>query len=157
MSTKKKFNLASLRKAMQNACETNDVDYYRQFFHGPTNEQLDAEHEEEFRLYMEEVDMTKRLSLLEFLDEVANHDFQGDLNDVVACYAYDLYRLYLEWCKLADKPNLNEAYFLHGLYLFGFVSENVHCGIEKVIGIGIVETDSEVRLNLQPNIHAELN
>ncbi|WP_077343300.1 hypothetical protein [Pseudocolwellia agarivorans] len=158
MSTEKKFNLETLRQAMREACETNDIDHYIQGLYGPTDEQLDAEHEEEFRLFMDEVDLAKRLSLVEFLGEVVNPDYVHNLVDEPPkALVNDIYRLYTEWCKLADMPTLNEKTFLHGLYLFGFVSENWHIGIEGITGIGIVETDTEIRLNLVPNCHAELN
>ena len=81
MSTKKKFNLETLRKAMQESCETNEPDYFRQALYGPTKEELDAEHEAEFRLYMEEVDFAKRLSLIEFLEELNNPNYECDFVD----------------------------------------------------------------------------
>lgn len=157
MSTEKKFNLATLRKAMQEACETNEPDYFRQALYGPTGEQLDAEHEAEFRQYMEEVDFAKRLSLIEFLDELNNPSYEYSLVDEPpATLASEVYRLYCNWCELDEKPTLNETTFLHGLYLFGFVSENWHIGIEGITGIGIEESDTEIRLNLVPNRNALL-
>jgi len=157
MNTEKKFSLETLLASMKAACETNDVDHYLQGLYGPTNEQLDAEHEQEFRLFMHEIDMAKRLSLLEFLGELANPDYVHNLADEPpTALVSDVYRLYIEWCKLADMPTLNEKTFQHGLYLFGFVSENWHAGIEGITGIGIEQTDTEIRLNLASNIHAQL-
>lgn len=157
MSTEKKFNLATLRKAMQEACETNEPGYFRQALYGPTGEQLDAEHEAEFRQFMEEVELAKRLSLIEFLDELNNPSYEHRLFDEPpTALASDVYLLYCHWCELDDKPTLNEKTFLHGLYLFGFVSANWHIGIEGITGISIEESNTEIRLNLVPNRNALL-
>jgi hypothetical protein len=157
MSTEKKFNLATLRKAMQEACETNEPDYYRQGLYGLTGEQLDAEHEAEFTQFMEEVELAKRSSLIDFLIELNNPSYEHCWADEPpSALAYDIYRLYFNWCELDDKPILDEATFLHGMYLFGFVTENWHIGIEGITGIGIEESDTEIRLNLVPNNHSAL-
>ena len=157
MSTEKKFNLASLRQAMQDTCETKDVDHYLQALYGPTDEQLDAEHEQEFRLLTEQIDLEKKLGLLEFLSELANPNHHIEAwDDQLTCISDDLYRLYLAWCDLDKKPMLTEQLFFHGLYLFGFVSRDCFIGIEMTDGIGIDLTTSEVRLNLKANPHAEL-
>ncbi|MGB1200754.1 MAG: hypothetical protein ACPG5R_04260 [Cognaticolwellia aestuarii] len=157
MSKKVSTNLTKLLEAMRAACETKDKDHHRQFFHGPTNEELDAEHEQEFRLFMEEVDMAKRLSLIEFLTELANPDCQLEpWDDALSCMSDELYRLYQTWCNLSDKQMLTEQLFFHGLYLFGFVSKDCFIGIEMTYGIEIDLSTSEVRLNLKPNPHAEI-
>lgn len=149
MSIEKKHNLTTLRQAMKDATEDE------QFLLGRSNEELDAEHEAEFRLYMEEVEIDKRLSLIDFLNELHNPNYEHNLVDEPpTAIASEVYRLYCNWGELDDTPTLNEQTFLHGLYLFGFVSENWHIGIEGITGIGIEESENEIRLNLAPNRNA---
>lgn len=151
MSIEKKHNLTTLRQAMKNANEDE------QFLLGLSNEELDAEHEAEFMQFMEEVEIEKRLSLIEFLNELNNPNYEHDwVDEPPTALASDVYSLYCEWGKLDNKPTLNEKTFLHGMYLFGFVSENWHIGIEGITGIGIEESNTEIRLNLVPNNHSAL-
>jgi hypothetical protein len=153
-STKTSFKLNELRQLLK---QENTLENWCESSRGLTEDESVAEHEAEFRQFMEEVELAKRLSLIEFLGELNNPNYEHDwVYEPPSALAYDIYRLYCEWCKLDDKPKLNEKTFLHGLYLFGFVSENWHIGIEGIKGIGIEESDTEIRLNLVPNNHSAL-
>lgn len=157
MSTKISIKLTKLKAAIQAACETNDEDHHRWFFHGPTDEELDAEHEEEFSLLTEQIDIEKRLSLIKFLTELENTEFDLDpLDDAPKCSSDELYRLYRTWCNQNNEQMLTEQLFFHGLYLFGFVSSDYFLGIEMTDGIEIDLSTDEVRLNLKANPHAEV-
>jgi len=157
MSKKVSSKLAKVKAAMQAACETNDNEHYIQFFHGPTPEQLDAEQEEEFRLLTEQINIEKRLSLINFLTELENTAFDLDpIDGDPSCLSDELFRLYKTWCHLNNEQMLTEQLFFHGLYLFGFVSKDCFMGIEMTDGIEIDLSTDEVRLNLKANPHANI-
>lgn len=157
MSKNVSIKLTKLREAIQAASEIKDEDHHCWFFHGPTDEELDAEHELEYRLFTEQVDYEKRAGLLRFLGELGNHDHHIKAwEDQLTCMSDDLFRLYGNWCDLDDTPMLTEELFFHGLYLFGFVSRDSFIGVEMTDGIGIDLSTDEIRLNLKANPHAEL-
>ncbi len=153
-STKKSLRLSALRQLLK---QENTLENWCESSRGLTEDESVAEHEAEFRQFMEEVELAKRLSLIEFLDELNNPNYEHDwVYEPPTALASDIYSLYCEWGKLDDKPTLNEKTFLHGLYLFGFVSANWHIGIEGITGISIEESNTEIRLNLVPNRNALL-
>jgi hypothetical protein len=157
MSKEISIKLTKLNAAIQAASEKKDENDHCWFFHGPTNEELDAEHELEYRLFTEQVDYEKRAGLLHFLIELGNNDHQIEpWEDQLTCISSELFQLYTNWCDLDDTPMLTEELFFHGLYLFGFVSRDCFIGIEMTDGIEIDLSTDEVRLNLKANPHAEL-
>jgi hypothetical protein len=152
-SSKKPFKLEALRQLLK---EENTLENWCEQSLGLTEDEAVAEHEQEYRMLMADIEQLKVDSIHEFLQEVKSQEYQLDLLDEPQnSLSEDVYYLYKLWCELAGKQVASYKVFTHELYKLGYVTVNVEMiGVDMTYGIGVEQSVTEIGLNLAPNPNA---
>lgn len=152
-SSKKSFKLNALRQLLK---QESTLENWSEQSLGLTEDEAVAEHEQEYRLLIADIEKLKVDAIHEFLQEVKSQEYQLDLLDEPQnSLSEDVYYLYKLWCELAGKQVANYKVFTHELYKLGYVTVNVEMiGVDMTYGIGVEQSVTEIGLNLAPNPNA---